>query len=231
MRVLDLYCGEGGAGFGYHLAGCEVVGVDFKPQPRYPFAFLQADVLSLDRRFLRWFDFIHASPPCQFGTALRHAKNAKSDHPNLIPPTRQMLQAAGKPYTIENVEAAAPHLVKPFILQGQMFGLHTRGHQNQRFVMQRRRAFEAPWLTAALPPVDTYPEDVVVGLYGGHLRVRAASAGGRRTRDLEDYDRPAMAQKLMEIPFGTMSGMSQAIPPAYSRWIAQQFQEQGAGHG
>jgi len=59
-RLLDLFCCAGGAGVGYSQAGFEVVGVDIDSQPNYPFAFLQADALSLDPVLITQFDAIHA---------------------------------------------------------------------------------------------------------------------------------------------------------------------------
>ena len=98
-RLLDLFCGAGGAAMGYHRAGFDVVGVDNRPQPRYPFEFVQADAMTFP---LDGFDAIHASPPCQqYSRAMRHL--ATTNYPRLINPVRARLAATGLPYVIENV--------------------------------------------------------------------------------------------------------------------------------
>ena len=63
LKLLDLFCCAGGAGYGYHLAGLEVVGVDIEPQPEYPFEFIQTDAIQYCKEHGHKFDFIHASPP------------------------------------------------------------------------------------------------------------------------------------------------------------------------
>src|SRR5688500_5351188 len=106
--LLDLFCGAGGASVGYHRAGFEVVGVDIKPQPNYPFEFHQLDVTT----DVQWgllperFDAIHASPPCQRYSAAAEIHDTSEDHPDLIDPVRGRLQATGLPWVMENVERA-----------------------------------------------------------------------------------------------------------------------------
>lgn len=212
--LLDLFCCAGGAGVGYHRAGFDVIGVDIERQPRYPFPFLQMDVLALDQRFLRHFDAIHASPPCQFATPLRHAPGGK-EHPNLIPATRAMLLAAQRPYVIENVEAAAEHLIRPLTLCGTMFGLQTEGHE-----LRRHRLFESN-LALTPPATCAHSDGPVVGVYGGHARRRSAKHGGRGTRDeWANGHRGAMGE-AMGMDWATCGEMSEAIPPAYTEHLGR----------
>src|SRR5215468_6266189 len=109
LRLLDLFCGAGGAAVGYHRAGFDVVGVDIKPQPRYPFKFEQWDALGFLQTHALYnempWDAIHASPPCQHASDLRHFHKDKR-YSNLIPETRELLLEIGLPYVIENVEGA-----------------------------------------------------------------------------------------------------------------------------
>jgi DNA (cytosine-5)-methyltransferase 1 len=138
LKLLDLFCKAGGCSTGYAKAGFEVVGVDINPQPNYPYKFIQADALEIlkDTDFISQFDVITASPPCQAHTKARGLSEARNngkygDHLDLIPQTRELLKATGKPYIIENV--AGSTLINPIRLFGSQFGLYT----------QRERWFES----------------------------------------------------------------------------------------
>lgn len=119
--LLDLFCCAGGAARGYANAGFDVVGIDIEPQPRYPYTFFHADVMELDPEWIaEYFCAVHASPPCQGYTELRHLYTT-NEHPLLIEPTRLLLQKTGLPYIIENVDDARTELVDPIVLCGLMF--------------------------------------------------------------------------------------------------------------
>src|SRR5690348_15884104 len=102
-RLLDLFCGAGGASEGYHQAGIEVTGVDIRPQPHYPFTFIQADALTFP---LGGFDAIHASPPCQAFSQITCARGDPSAHPDLLTPIRERLAGQSAPSVIEYVPGA-----------------------------------------------------------------------------------------------------------------------------
>jgi len=126
MKLLDLYCGAGGASMGYHRAGFEVIGVDITPQPNYPFELILADVFDLEESFFDEFDVIHASPPCQaYSKASAQWRNKGVDYPDLISATRALLDT--NPYIIENVPMAP--LFQPLTLCGTMFGLRVIRHR------------------------------------------------------------------------------------------------------
>ena len=217
-RLLDLFCGAGGAAMGYHRAGFDVVGVDKRPQPRYPFEFVEADALE----FMRDLDYgvlayqaIHASPPCQFGSTVTNRNRRRSliEHENLIPATRDLLLDAGLPYVIENVEGSRRHLVQPTRICGSAF----------RDDLHRHRYFETNWSLMA-----------------------PACAHGRRRKQFRSLDsrmvkRGALAsvignhghlnypgefelrQEAMGIDWMTVEELAQAIPPVYAELIGHQL--------
>ena len=102
MRILDLFCGAGGASAGLQRAGFEVEGVDINPQPHYPFKFHQSDAMTFD---LSGYDAYWASPPCQAYSESTPI-TTKCNHPQLIKVMHNILVGLGKPYIIENVEGA-----------------------------------------------------------------------------------------------------------------------------
>jgi hypothetical protein len=129
-RLLDLFCCAGGAGYGYHLAGFDVTGVDIQPQPHYPFEFIQADALHVLRTWdLSGYSAIHASPPCQFKARVTAWRGSREDHPDLLTPTLEALSGLDIPWIVENVPEAAPPLRADYLLCGTQFGLAVRRHR------------------------------------------------------------------------------------------------------
>ncbi len=204
-KLLDLYCGAGGAGMGYHRAGFDVTGVDIAPQKRFPFRFIQADALGYVARHGHEYDVIHASPPCQAYTSLR-ALQPDKEHPDLVSATRAALADIGRPYIIENVPGAPLHHY--ITLCGTMFGLR----------VYRHRRFETSWLMFQ----PHHPRHVVNA--GGHKAQRQRKqhylAGGfvTITGNVGSYCGPAMGIRWM-----TGQELSQAIPPAYTEWLGHQL--------
>jgi len=127
-RILDACCCGGGATRGYQLAGFHVTGIDINPQPNYcGDQFIQGDAIAYIREHGHEYDAVVGSPPCQKYTLL-NAYNHKT-YPDLIAPMREAMRATGRPYIIENVEAAASELIDPIMLCGPMFGLKIYRHR------------------------------------------------------------------------------------------------------
>lgn len=210
MRVLDLFCGAGGASMGYHQTGFAVVGVDIAPQPHYPFVFHQADALAYLAEHGQEYDLIHASPPCQAYTRLRglvEARGGEKEYPDLVHATRAALQAVGVPYVIENVEGAP--LQSPLMLCGTMFNLRVFRH----------RYFETSIFMLA-PPHGKHPAGSTTMAYRGH----SAFANGATHIGVYGNAFSAVDGRLaMDIDWMSKKELSQAIPPAYTRWLGTQL--------
>jgi DNA (cytosine-5)-methyltransferase 1 len=224
--AIDLYCGAGGAGEGLRRAGYRVLGVDVNPQPRYRAGeFLQMSVLDLTPSFLAAFDGIWASPPCQAHTSLKTMHNARP-HLDLIPETRALLMASGRPWIMENVPGAP--LINATRLCGTMFGL---GFEDAE--LRRHRDFEASFPLVA-PGLCKHGERDVIGIYGGHVRnrrrCRTIGIYGEGVRDsrrkfdkgVADFSIGA-GRIAMDIDWMTVAELSQAIPPAYSEFLGRQM--------
>jgi len=234
--VIDFYCCEGGASEGYRRAGFEVIGVDNKPRPRYPFPFHEGDALEVMDTLLAGgaVPFVRAdgsilmvtndmvaawvgSPPCQAYSVTRHTND--KDHPELVEPTRERFIASGLPYIIENVEGAP--LIDPLRLCGSEFGLKAIDVDGERLALQRHRLFESNvWLMGAGGCI--HDGDQVAGVYGGG-----------RHRNVNDRDSPSrrggytplgsVRNDLMGIDWMTQWGLTQAIPPAYTEFLGRQL--------
>lgn len=209
MRLLDLFCGAGGAAMGYHRAGFdEIVGVDHVEQPRYPFDFVQADALEYVAEHGREFDVIHASPPCQrysVATAI-HGRGRVEEHPDLVAQTRFLLDETKLHYVIENVPGAP--LANPLMLCGSMFGLRVLRH----------RLFECR------PPIIFAPASC------NHWATLPPSKGVYHTLDQYDmitcvgHNFSAESGRIaMDISWMTRDELAEAIPPAYTEYVGRQL--------
>jgi DNA (cytosine-5)-methyltransferase 1 len=237
VLTLDLYSGAGGAGMGYHHAGHDVIGVDITPQPNYPFTFWRTDALQLLRRLIDGERFalkgqtpigladiglIHASPPCQLFTAGNRA-HPRNPHPDLVAPTRELLMQTGVPYVIENVEGAP--LFDTTLLCGRMFELGAADTDGEWLTLDRHRIFETSFPLRAPNECRPHKRVQVAGVYGGARRdkwdARNVRHGGYVPAEL------SVLRELMGIGWMTEKELFLAIPPAYTKWIGEEWARRG----
>jgi len=206
-RLLDLFCGAGGAAMGYHRAGFDMVGVDIKPQPHYPFAFIQDDALLFLGDNVSTFDAIHASPPCQrFSKSV--SKRSRETHPDYIAAIRYRLVMSGLPYVIENVPRAP--LREPITLCGSSFGLGVMRHrlfESSEVLYSREHRHQ-----------DYPPQYAPAWNRTTPLRFRPISGGWT-----SDNDHAANMEAMGVDWEMTPRELSESIPPDYAQWIGRQM--------
>ncbi|WP_329287766.1 SAM-dependent methyltransferase [Streptomyces sp. NBC_00691] len=202
LRVLVTYCCQGGDSWGWHMAGFDVTGVDLNPQPRYPFPFIQGDAIEYIRAHGHEYDVHAGSPPCQAYT--RCWKIQQREHPRLIGPTREAMQATGRPWVMENVEEAREEMRNPAMLCGASFGLHTYRH----------RLLEASFPIA----VPEHPEHV-------HPTVKMGRPlkPGDWYHAVGNFSNVPYVKADMGVPWMTRDGIRECIPPVYGYHAATQF--------
>jgi len=223
MRLLDGYCGAGGAAMGYHWAGFEVVGVDVAPQPHFPFEFHLGDAIEYIHEHGHEFDVIHTSPPCQAYSTVRHLGQARNgeypSHADLILPTRDALLATRKPYIIENVGGARRELHDPIMLCGKEFGLKVYRHR---------------WFESNIPL--TAPEHIKHGdstpSAGNGVSpkgfISVCGMGGVRGMKADEI--VSYWSMAMGIDWMSRKEMTQAIPPTYTEYIGLQLMRYLTGY-
>lgn len=228
LIVLDAFCGEGGAGYGYSLAGdgTLVIGVDNDAArlARYPFPAVLGDAIESILILGPLVDLQHGSPTCtgySRGTAAIPDRLDRYDR--LIGVTRAAMQETGTPYVIENVADARPEMVGPVMLCWSMF--HDPGSvidtDGTPLTMRRHRLFETSFPIEAPRPCR-HPRGVqVAGAYGGARRdaweARHVRRGGYVPASLD------VLRALTGLPWATERGTFLSIPPAYTEHIGRQL--------
>lgn len=208
-RLLDLCCRVGGASMGYHRAGFdEIVGWDIEQIDDYPFDFVRSDIRAVTPAYVRTFDAVHISPPCQSQTALTKGTNKGREYPNLIPVAREIALRSGVPTVIENVQGS--ELRRDVVLCGETFGLGVIRH----------RVFEMHNWTASPAPHKPHRGRVRGWRHGkyfdGPYLAVYGDGGGKGS--------VAEWQQAMGIDWtDDRKHLAEAIPPAYTQYIGAQL--------
>lgn len=224
IRLLDLCCKAGGGDVGYFKAAkqagldIEIVGVDIKPQPNYPFEFVKAEGIDYLKKHWKGFTHIHASPPCQaYSCATNVARKKGKVYPDLLPIFQNELQKIPLRSVIENVLRAP--IRKDLVLCGHMFGLKViryRAFQLNNFFMMQ------PFEPQRVGGINS---GHFVGVYG------KASLKGRKNES-GTVTVPTYRKKTIRETWAFAMGidwkmtdveLAEAIPPAYTEYIGFDF--------
>ncbi len=211
-RLLDLFCGAGGAAKGYQRAGFYVVGIDNRPQPRYcGDDFYQADAFQYLAERGHSFDAIHAAPLWFTAAAQTLAAGTADHHEELLPRLRTLLASVSVPWVLENATLDRGNGAHLFC--GASVGLEIVKHM---------------WFTTSfpllVPPCSHAHGGVADGTYVAFARGSSAARlrkGWRLPprRTMGEYKRAA------DLEWMSYAEATLASPPAYTELIGHQLMQ------
>jgi len=220
VRILDLFCGAGGASKGYYRPGATIVGVDIQPQPNYPYDFVHGDAATYP---LDGFDVIHASPPCQPYSTRRMLDHG--DKADLLPVSiKRLRESDAQLWVVENVtQAWAPGVRHSFMLCANGLGLVDES--SRRYLVRHRNIWSN---LKASPPCSCkhYRQQagwVSAGVHGGGPSEIAHGKNNQVPIEL--------AKRLMGIDWMARAELVEALPPAYTSWILDTARARGLVQG
>lgn len=212
MNILILFSGIGGATKGikdiYPDATYTSVDIDPLTHPD-----ICKDVFELDPEWLKSFDFIWASPPCQGYSIAGKAQKTLlgKEYPKLLDQTIELLERVGKPYCIENVVGAKSSLKKHSVI------LYGYNFPNLRD-MRRPRKF---WASYSIPKPPKFEK-----IFPSK---RLISGGGGWIREGEKVERMSLDEAKKRFGFEntdvTMQQIAQIVLPEYSKYCISFFKE------
>ena len=219
-RILDLFCCQGGAAVGYARAGFEVVGVDIDPQPRYRHEFHQGDAIDVLRKLANgvwpwpdcppsWFDAFHGSPPCQDHSETRIIPGRDHGTGWMLDATRDLLQATGLPWVLENVQGA------PLAQQPDLFGANGLTLCGCMFPATRGLIYEDRLFETSFP----VPQPPHVIHQWAQTKMGRPPQPGECMQVTGHFSGVPEAQRRMGCDWMNQDGLAQAIAPVYTEYI------------
>jgi len=236
--VLHDYCccgGLGADGYASIFGASSLHGFDNEPQPDYPYAFTQADVMTMLDAGLPPAHFRHFSFPCQIHTDARHLRKAQggeSKYLDLLTPGLEIVRERynDTPWVMENVDDRTGHVRKIMapregeslvMLCGSMFGLQVQRHRLflANFPLRRPTPvagagkYRAQGCDHSTFPIGHKGKPKPIGVY--HVKGDRVPEGGHTARD-EEHGRQVMGSHR-SLPWDKLK---EGFPPAYTAWIA-----------
>jgi DNA (cytosine-5)-methyltransferase 1 len=234
--VIHDYCccaGLGADGYASIFGATAIHGFDLHPQPDYPYAFTQANVMTMLEDGLPPATFRHFSFPCQALTTAAHLRTAQggvSKYDDLLTPGLAIVRERynDTPWVMENVDDRSGNvrqIMAPrdgeslIVLCGTMFGLPIWRHRLflANFPLRQpaptgKGKYRGQGCRHETCPVGPNGRPKPIGIY--HVMGDRIPDGGATAAD-EEQGRRAMGSHRT-LPWDKLK---EGFPPAYTAWV------------